>query len=117
MTSDTQSDSLPLAQAIASPVRSVAEVMHKVAEILVAGEKLTADRMEELEHRAEWLDEPLDRIIRRERAVPQTDLLDAVSAVTGIPVCRLGRLNIDADTLTTVPAKLADQAFQDHGGV
>ncbi len=108
MTSDTQSDSLPLAQAIASPVRSVAEVMHKVAEILVAGEKLTADRMEELEHRAEWLDEPLDRIIRRERAVPQTDLLDAVSAVTGIPVCRLGRLNIDADTLTTVPAKLAD---------
>lgn len=108
MTPEPKNEDLPLDLAIASPVRSVKEVMHKVAGILVAEEKLTADRMEELEHRAEWLDEPLDRVIRRERAVPQTDLLDAVSAVTGIPVCRLGRLNIDTDTLATVPAKLAD---------
>ena len=108
MTPEPQSECLPLDQAIPSPVRSVKEVMRKVAEIIVARGQLTADRMEELEHRAEWLDEPLDRIIRREHAVTQPDLLDAVSAVTGIPVCRLGRLSVDAETLAAVPAKLAD---------
>ena len=70
MTSETQSDTLAIDEAIPSPVRSVAALMHKVAGILVADKRLSADRMEELEHRAEWLDESLDRILRRENAVP-----------------------------------------------
>ncbi len=108
MTSERQSDNLPIEEAIPSPVRSVTTVMHKVAGILVAENLLSADRMEELEHRAEWLNEPLDRIIRRENAVPQPDLLAAISSVTGIPERRLGRLDIDDATLATVPARLAD---------
>ena len=108
MTPEQNSEALPLDQAIPSPVRSTTDVMHKVAGILVAEKQLPADRMEELEHRAEWLDEPLDRIIRRENAVPQTELLDAIGRVTGIPVCRLGRLTLDETTLAAVPAKLAD---------
>ena len=108
MTSELQSDKLPIDEAIPSPVRSVATVMHKVAGILVADNRLSADRMEELEHRAEWLDESLDHILRRENAVPQPDLLAAIGGVTGIPVCRLGRLNIDDATLAAVPARLAD---------
>lgn len=94
--------------AIPTPVRSIDNIMHRVAGILVADDHISQDHMDALEERAAWLDEPLDHIIRREKTVPQTVLLDAIGNATGIPVCRLRQTRIPSETLAVIPAKLAD---------
>jgi type II secretory ATPase GspE/PulE/Tfp pilus assembly ATPase PilB-like protein len=95
-------------QAIPTPIRSCKDVMHQIGQVLVSEGHVAADRLEELEHRAQWLDEPLDRIIRREDVVPQIVLLNAASTVTGIPACRLGQLKVDAEAVATITSKLAE---------
>ncbi len=108
MVAGTDNDAGRLGQAIASPIRNIDEVMQGIGRLLVGKGLLSPDRMEELEHRAQWLDEALDRVIRRERVVPETELLNAVREVTGIPVCRLGQLEVQDDAVAAVPARLAD---------
>ncbi|MBN1558007.1 MAG: hypothetical protein JW951_07665, partial [Lentisphaerae bacterium] len=53
----------------AAPTRMREEILARLSERLVASGCLTSDALEELQHRAHWLGEPLDRILAEEDAV------------------------------------------------
>jgi len=88
-------------------VRSVKQVMLRLGTLLVERGHLSADRMEELEHRVKWLDEPLDRIIINEKLVDEETLLDLMSGITGIPVVRIVHTEIDPRAVEAVSVRVA----------
>jgi len=82
-------------------------VLERLGPTLVERELLTADALEELEHRVKWLNEPMDRIIAREALVPEEELLDILSELSGIPLIRLAETRVDDEAVKKVPTRVA----------
>ena len=70
------------------------EVVSKAVRKLVAGGLLTEVELQAARERCAVLDEGLDRLLIRERLIPEEDMLKALSSVAGMPFVRLAELGI-----------------------
>jgi len=85
------------------------EVMERLADLLVERELLTRDRVDEFRDRATWLNQDLDRIIAREGAVPERDMLDLVSEITGVPVVRIAETGISTEAVDCMSPRIVSR--------
>ncbi len=62
------------------------------------------DKIEELKHRARWLDESIDHLVLREGLLSEADLRDLLSSVGGVKIISLVQTRIAPDAVERVPA-------------
>ena len=62
------------------------------------------DKIEELKHRAKWLDESIDQLALREGLLSETELRDLLSAIGGVRTVSLVQTRIAPDAVERVPA-------------
>jgi type II secretory ATPase GspE/PulE/Tfp pilus assembly ATPase PilB-like protein len=91
---------------LSSKLRSMEEIEAKLASELVARGHLSRDRMEEIQHRTKWLDEPLDRALIHEKLVSEDLVLELLSEISGIPVMPVSQLKIEEEAVKLVPPKV-----------
>src|SRR6056297_2114747 len=86
-------------------VRSRSEINARVAKLLLDGDHVDKDRLEELRHRATWLEVPLEQAALEEGVVDQPRLLDMLARITGVPVFNMATMPIEEQALATISAK------------
>ena len=91
---------------IAGGMRDLEQVMARLRVMLLEEGHISGDGMEELEHRVKWLDESLDRIVLKEKLVPEDTLLDLLAGIAGVPVIRMAETRIEPEALDLVPARV-----------
>lgn len=87
--------------------RSRRHVMERLAEVLIERDLVSRDRLEELQHRAHWLDEDLDQLLMDERVVPADVVYDALGAITGFPVASMVHTTVEEQAVAMVPDRVA----------
>ncbi|MDZ4200117.1 MAG: GspE/PulE family protein [Kiritimatiellia bacterium] len=80
-----------------SPTRNPGDVRARLGQELLRRGHLSQDRLEEIEHRAAWLEEPLDQLATREHLATPEELTAILSEITGIPVLPMADVRIDRE--------------------
>jgi len=75
-----------------------AAITRQMGEHLVARELLTAEQVEQAQHRARWLKEPFDRLLIRDGLAEESLVLELLSEIAGIPVVSMARVEINTTT-------------------
>jgi len=88
-------------------VRSRAEIQSRLVALLREREILDKERLEEIGHRATWIEEPIEKVLLREALVEEPLLLELLSSITGVPVLLMAKLEIDAVAVDCVPPRTA----------
>jgi type II secretory ATPase GspE/PulE/Tfp pilus assembly ATPase PilB-like protein len=83
------------------------ELMTELGQVLVERELVTTDQVEELNSRRVITGKSLDLLLREERLVDDADLVAALSAVSNIPVGKLGDYTIDPAIAAKVASRTA----------
>ncbi len=86
-------------------IRSRAEIHSRLAEGLIEGGYLDRDRMDELDHRATWLEMSLERVVLDEGVITEAGLLEMLARITGVPVMDMGKVKLERRALNTVSVK------------
>ena len=71
----------------------------KLSELYEVAER----KIEELCHRARWLDEPITDLVLREGILSGAELRDALSAISGIPTISLAEIRVATEAVERVP--------------
>jgi len=70
---------------------------------------VTPRKIEELSHRARWLDEPLTDLVLREKILSELQLRDTLGAISGIATLSLAETKISAEAINRVPVMAVSQ--------
>jgi len=93
-------------ESAALKLTSAAELQTRLADLVVQKGLVTRDRIEELQHRSKWLEEPLDRILMRENLLSEDAVLELVAQVTGIPLLQLAQIRVEEEAVKLVPPRV-----------
>lgn len=86
-------------------LRSRAEIGKRLARVMIDDGVVEARRMEELRHRAAWLDIPLARLLLQEGVVSEEQILKMIASITGVPTMNVGRIEVDPQVLESISAR------------
>ncbi len=78
-----------------------------VVQRLIDRNLLSANQLGELQSRAALTGQPLDRLLLAESIIDEPTLLEACSAVSGIPFRKIGEFRIDANAVERVTSRVA----------
>ncbi len=90
-----------LNQKLGLPSEAIAQAF---CDLLAQRHTVPKDKIEELKHRARWLDESIDHLVLREGLLSEADLRDLLSAVGGVETISLVQTRIALDAVKRVPA-------------
>lgn len=78
-------------------------------ERLISHHQVTPRKIEELSHRARWLDEPLTDLVLREKILSEPQLRDTLGAISGITTLSLAETQISTEAVNRVPVMAVNQ--------
>lgn len=91
----------PAAQKTTAPPEAGAKAF---CEQLARRHAVSDDKIEELMHRARWLDEPIAELALREGLVTETELRDLLATMSGVRTVSLSQTRIAPEAVERVPA-------------
>ncbi len=89
-----------------APELTRAEIQAGLLHALEQRGVLKADTALDLRQRAEWSGRPLEDILRKERLLGETELLDLLAEITRLPKVSLVRRRVDPDIVERVPVRV-----------
>ncbi len=96
----TPNPETPFNQKLGLPSEALAEAF---CEHLVLLHAISNDKIQELRHRARWLEEPIDQLALREGLLSETELRDLLSTISGVKTLSLVQTRIARDAVERVP--------------
>ena len=82
------------------------DLQERLGEALVRRGKISEARLKEYRDRAAWLKQPLDRQILRDGVLAESELLEILSELTGIPVLSSTENEVPPEIVDQVPPKV-----------
>ncbi|MDP6491523.1 MAG: GspE/PulE family protein [Kiritimatiellia bacterium] len=83
-----------------------ATIARRIGEKLVERELLDSKKVEQAQHRAHWLKEPLDRLLVRDGLADEVAVLELLSESTGIPVVSMARVELEEQAVKIVSVRV-----------
>lgn len=87
--------------------RSRSEIGARLGQALIDAELIDAKRLDELRHRSAWIDQSLEKIIRREGVISEDEMLKCLSKICGVPTVNMAGVDIDQTVVDSVSARTA----------
>jgi len=88
-------------------ISSRSEIGARLGKALLDAGLIDAAKLDELRHRSAWIDQSLEKVIRRESVISEKQMLECLSRITGVPTVNMARIEIDKSVIDSVSARTA----------
>lgn len=90
---------------LSSTHRSLPELRAKLIQMLTQEGRVEKSLLQDIQQRAAWKEEPVERVLARENVLPEEEVLQHLSALSGIPLLKSYHVTIDPAVVAAVPPR------------